>query len=108
MVASATLGGLEGNGNIALGTSSSAPISLAVGNNGDSTAFSGSIGYILGANHYNYGGLVKVGSGTLAISGYDYYINGTTVMGGTLEVVHSYSLGGGMVVVSRNGRLRLG
>ncbi|WP_229165250.1 autotransporter outer membrane beta-barrel domain-containing protein [Bradyrhizobium altum] len=68
-----TAGSIEGDGNIRLGANT-----LAVGGNNLSTVFSG---VISGA-----GGLTKVGSGTLALSGTNSYTGATAINGGTLEV----------------------
>ena len=72
----ANLGGLAGSGNITLADAGSAPITINVGGNGASTAYSGSLG--------GSGSLNLVG-GTLSLSGANGYSGGTTIQNGTLQ-----------------------
>ncbi|PYJ02735.1 MAG: hypothetical protein DME25_15445, partial [Verrucomicrobia bacterium] len=69
---SATLGGLKGSRDLALGSGT-----VSVGNNAQSTAYSGVL---------SGGGLTKIGAGTLTISGAITYIGATTVSAGTLAL----------------------
>ena len=71
-----TIGSLEGEGTVTLGGHA-----LIIGSNNLSTTFSGLIedGLLAGA-------LVKIGTGTLTLSGANTYTGGTTVTGGTLLV----------------------
>jgi autotransporter-associated beta strand protein len=79
-VAGFTIGSLEGAGSVRLGSNT-----LIVGGNGLSTTFSGVIQD--GGNNLGTGAsLVKVGTGTLALSGVNAYTGTTTINGGTLEV----------------------
>ena len=78
------------------------PIALSVGNNTDSTAFSGGLSGL--------GSLIKIGTGSLTLSGYYTYINGTTISGGTLQLGNINALGtggltanGGVLDLSGNG-----
>jgi fibronectin-binding autotransporter adhesin len=77
-VTAATLGGLQGAGSVALTNSASTAVALTVGNNNQSTSFAGSIS--------GSGSLVKTGSGTLVLTGYNSYSGGTTLAGGTLRI----------------------
>ncbi|MDD5260987.1 MAG: autotransporter-associated beta strand repeat-containing protein, partial [Methylacidiphilales bacterium] len=75
-----TLGGLTGSGNLALQNNASTPaaITLSVGNNGSSTTYSGVLS--------GPGSLVKVGAGTLILTGFNTYAGSTTISGGTLRL----------------------
>ncbi|HEY3760448.1 MAG TPA: autotransporter-associated beta strand repeat-containing protein [Verrucomicrobiae bacterium] len=85
---SATLGGLAGVQNLRLINSSSAAITLTVGSNNLSTAFSGSLSG-LGSS------LVKIGTGTLTLNGANTYTGTTTVSAGTLEITNGGVINGG-------------
>ena len=67
----AVLGGLSGDGNLALGSGT-----LSVGNNSATTTYSGNLSGL--------GSLVKIGSGELTLAGVNSYIGSTTVSGGIL------------------------
>ncbi len=73
---SPVLGGLAGNGNLALATVASEAVTLNMGGNGQSTSYSG---ILSGA-----GGLVKQGLGTLTVNSQSIYGGPTTVAGGVL------------------------
>ena len=73
-----TLGGLSGNDNLALSDTAGAAVTLQVGNNGASTIYSGALS--------GPGGLVKVGSGVLALTGVHTYQGATSVNQGTLAL----------------------
>jgi fibronectin-binding autotransporter adhesin len=98
----ATLGGLTGaNYNITgldnrlrLANASGTAVTLSVGNNGDNTIFAGDM---LGS-----GSLVKIGSGTLTLSGTDSYEGGTTVLGGTLDIASVSALPGNSTLAIAN------
>jgi autotransporter-associated beta strand protein len=75
-----TIGSIEGDGNVFLGTNN-----LTVGSNNLSTAFSGVI-QDGGDNGGSGGSLTKVGSGTLDLTGANTYTGNTNVSGGTLKV----------------------
>jgi len=85
--ASEAIGSLAGAGTVALGSST-----LTVGGDNTSTQFSGSI--------TGSGGLFKVGSGTLALSGTNTYDSQTTVAEGTLQALGSLSTNTGVSVAS--------
>jgi autotransporter-associated beta strand protein len=70
-------GSLEGDGKVVLGSNE-----LTVGANGLSTQLSGTITESLNSS----GSLVKVGNGTLTLSGINTYAGATTVNGGALVV----------------------
>ena len=73
-ISGTTAGSIEGAGNFQLGG-----ITLTVGSNNLSTVVSGVI-------DGSPGSLVKVGTGTLTLSGINTYTGSTTVSGGALEV----------------------
>jgi fibronectin-binding autotransporter adhesin len=96
-----TLGGLSGNGNLALQNTAGAvaadAIALTVGNNagnGSTPASSSYSGVLSG-----YGSLIKTGTGTQTLSGANTFTGATTVNSGTL-VVSKTSTGS---AVSANG-----
>jgi autotransporter-associated beta strand protein len=68
-----TIGSLAGSGAVTLGGAA-----LTTGNDNTSTTFSGAIS--------GTGGLTKIGSGALILSGLNTYTGATSVNGGTLEV----------------------
>ena len=75
----ATLGGLKGSRNQTLLNSSSVAVTLTVGNNGQSTTYSGALS---GAG----GSLTKIGAGTLILSGANTYDGPTTITDGSLQL----------------------
>ncbi len=90
-----TIGSIEGNGAVFLGSSN-----LAVGSNNLSTTFSGIIqdGGIGGGTG---GSLTKIGTGTLVLTNTSTYTGGTTINSGTLLVQNrsGSGTGGGAVQV---------
>ena len=110
-----SVGGLEGNQNLALTDAGGAGIALAVGGNGDSTTYS--------ARLSGTGSLTKVGGGTLTLTGNNNYSGATVVSSGKLVVngslltstvtVNGGTLGGtgtvaGTMVVASGGHLAPG
>ena len=100
VVPGVTIGSLEGNGVVFLGSDN-----LAVGSVKRNTVFSGSVrdgGYAGGTG----GSFTKIGRGMLTLSGASSYTGGTTVSEGTLLVNNSQgsATGTGAVLVS-GGRL---
>ena len=73
-----TLGGLSGSKAITLKDTANNPVALSVGNNGQSTTYSGAID--------GGGSLTKIGSGALTLTGALSYTGNTTVSGGVLTV----------------------
>jgi autotransporter-associated beta strand protein len=94
--ASLTIGSLEGDGLVFLGSRA-----FVVGSNNDSTTFSGIIqdGGSSGGRH---GSLTKIGTGSLTLNGANGYTGGTTVSAGTLQVTNTTgsATGTGTVVVA--------
>jgi autotransporter-associated beta strand protein len=75
-----TIGSLAGAGSVTLGSAT-----LTTGNDNTSTTFSGAIS--------GTGGLTKIGSGVLTLSGSNTYSGGTTINAGTLAVSADNNLG---------------
>jgi autotransporter-associated beta strand protein len=89
---SATLGGLTGPGTVSLANATSAAVALNVGNNNNSTTFSG---VLQGA-----GSLTKIGTGTLVLSGSNTYGGGTTLAAGTVQLGNASAIGTGPLVIT--------
>ena len=76
-----TFGGLTGSANLSLTDGGSSPVTLSVGNNNLETTYTGALGTAAdGAN------LIKIGSGTLHLTGTQLYSGTTTINGGTLSL----------------------
>jgi autotransporter-associated beta strand protein len=96
-----TAGSIEGGGTYSLGSKS-----LTVGGNNRSTEVSGVIadgGFFGGTG----GSLVKVGAGTITLSGANSYTGGTTINAGILEAANNQALGNGRVTVNSGGSLQV-
>jgi len=86
-----TIGGLSGSGSVLLnetmlytggaGFSNGIPVALSVGYNNASTTYSGALS--------GTGSLIKIGTGTLTLSGTNNYSGDTTVSAGELELAQS-------------------
>ena len=76
ILSSVTLGGLSGSRNLTLPSLTS--VALSVGQNGLSTTYSGII--------EGSGSLIKLGAGTLTLTGANTYTGGTTIGAGTLRL----------------------
>ncbi len=94
-ITSATLGGLSGSQNFTLQNTDGTAVALAAGNNGANTTYSGAMG--------GSGSLVKIGGGTLILSGTHTYTGTTSVNGGTLRV--NGAVGSGTLAVAANATL---
>ena len=86
-----SVGSIEGSGTFTLGGNQ-----LTVGGNNLSTSVSGVIG---GSG----GSLIKVGSGTLTLSGANTYTGGTTVNGGLINFTSAANLGTGTITLNGGG-----
>ena len=82
-IADATLGGLKGSRGITLTNAGSAAVNLSVGNNNQSTTYSGGLS---GA-----GGLTKIGTGALSLIGTNTYSGTTNILQGSLKVFPTVS-----------------
>jgi autotransporter-associated beta strand protein len=71
-------GGLAGSGNLVLATAAAEPVTLSVGGDGQGTTYNG---ILSGA-----GGLVKQGTGLLALGAGQTYAGATVISGGTLRI----------------------
>jgi fibronectin-binding autotransporter adhesin len=93
MLTAATLGGLKNSANpaqnLSLLNDSAAPVTLTVGGNGQSTTYNG---VISGTGTGN--ALIKVGLGTLTLTGANTYAGNTVVSNGTLTLNGSGNLTG--------------
>ena len=102
-IGSVTLGALTGSGNVVLqddasvsgGLSTGAAVALSVGNNNGNSAYSGTAS--------GTGSLIKVGSGTVTLSGTDSYTGVTTVNNGTLLLSTGSLTGATAITVNSNG-----
>ena len=98
-----TLGGLSGSDNLNLSDTDGAAVTLQVGNNGASTIFSGALS--------GPGGLAKIGSGVLSLTGLNTFTAATSVSQGTLALGPGGTLSNTAVTVgngtSGNGVLQI-
>jgi autotransporter-associated beta strand protein len=85
-----TVGSIEGNGLVFLGSSS-----LSVGNNNLNTTFAGVISDSGGVHEGTGGALTKTGTGTLILSNANTYTGGTVINGGALVVTNTAGSGTG-------------
>jgi autotransporter-associated beta strand protein len=107
----AAIGALSGNGNFILqdtlipddgsypGYSLGSVFALTVGNNNSSTTYSGVMS--------GTGSLIKVGSGTLNLTGANTYTGNTTVSGGTLELALATLATNSTVSIASGAKLKL-
>jgi autotransporter-associated beta strand protein/predicted outer membrane repeat protein len=94
-ITNATLGGLGGSQNFTLQNTGGTAVTLAVGNNGANTTYSGAMS--------GTGSLNKIGGGTLILSGTNTYTGTTGVSSGTLRV--NGAVGAGALGVAANATL---
>lgn len=94
---SATLGGLQGSQNLPLSNASAGSVALGVGGNGGDAVYAG----VLSGG----GSLVKIGAGTLTLSGVNSYLGVTQINQGTLQLGGANRLSAGSSVVLTGGRL---
>jgi autotransporter-associated beta strand protein len=88
-----SIGSIEGAGDVSLGSKV-----LTLGNTNLNTEISGTIND--GGTSGGVGGsLVKVGTGTLLLSGTNGYSGGTTISGGIVQVTNANSVGSGAVTL---------
>jgi autotransporter-associated beta strand protein len=73
-----TLGGLSDSGALSLMDNASNAVALSVGNNNSATTYAGMLS--------DTGSLLKIGSGTLTLSGASTYTGATSIQAGTLAV----------------------
>jgi fibronectin-binding autotransporter adhesin len=86
-ITAATFGGLAGSGTLALQTTAAGAVALSVGGGDASSTFAGTL--------TGPGSLVKIGTGTLTVSGATSdYAGGTTVSAGTLLVTNTAAIPG--------------
>jgi fibronectin-binding autotransporter adhesin len=88
----ATLGGLSGSSGFALTNTNAAAVTLSIGNNNADTSYSGAFS--------GSGGITKVGTGTLTLSGTNSQTGTTTLSAGTLAVSGSSALGTGLIALN--------
>lgn len=86
LISGAVLGALTGSRNLNMGG-----FTVSIGNNNASTAFTGAL--------TNSGSLIKIGTGTLTLSGVNTYSNITLVSAGKLALSGSGSLGSTNIIV---------
>jgi autotransporter-associated beta strand protein len=80
-IGAVTFGGLTGSNSLYLTNLNGTPVTLTVGNNNGNTSYGG------GLNDTGLGGaLIKVGTGTLSLTGSNFYIGTTSARNGTLEI----------------------
>ena len=95
-----SLGGLAGTQSLGLADSFGNAIALTVGNNHASTTYAGILSGI--------GSLIKIGTGTLALTGANTYTGSTTLSGGTLALSGSGALSTGALFLTGGATLDLG
>jgi autotransporter-associated beta strand protein len=82
---SAAVGGLQGSGSLALSNTASAAVTLAVGGNNANTTFAGTLS--------GPGGLVKAGTGLLALTGTNLDTGGLVLDPGIVSITSDAALG---------------
>jgi fibronectin-binding autotransporter adhesin len=88
-----TVGSLTGSAGAVVSNNAAADGTITVGTDNSSATFGGTVADGAGGRL----GLVKVGTGTLTLTGINSYSGGTTIVGGTLAVSRDAALGAGTV-----------
>ena len=98
-VTTASIGGLAGNGNLALTNGAGSAVALVLGGNNSDSSFSGSLRAA--------GSLSKAGSGALYLYGSNTYSGGTFINAGTLVIGGYSNLAAGSALNLNGGALRI-
>ncbi len=96
-IQSATLGGLNGNGNLSTQNDVNSAVALTIGGNSASTTYGGIIS--------GSGSVTKTGTGKLVIANNQTYTGGTTVSSGTMQLGNSTAMGMVPGNITNNGAL---
>jgi autotransporter-associated beta strand protein len=87
-----TIGGLAGSGGLTLWSQTGGGVALSLGNNGVSSTYDGALSDA-GPGIWFEGSLLKVGAGTITLTGSNTFYGPTTLLGGALYVGSDVNLG---------------